>query len=154
MAEQQKWYASQPDYENMGLSLQSHTEAFYGHLGRARELTKKAEDSGIRADSKENAGISDENAATREAAFGNMAEAKTVAAAGVKLAPTSQAVDVEAELAYAAAGDSERKAWHRIWCNHRPGQGVGQSAPGACPTAVCHRVFWRILSRTPVNAAA
>ena len=108
MAEHQKWYASQPDYENSGLSLQSDTEAFYGHLGKARELTKKAEDSGIRADSKESAGISDENAAIREAAFGNFAEAKTVAAAGVKLAPTSQAVDVEAGLAYAAAGDIAR----------------------------------------------
>jgi len=57
---------------------------------------------------KEDAGISDENAAIREAAFGNFAEAKTVAAAGVKLAPTSQAVDVEAGLAYAAAGDIAR----------------------------------------------
>src|SRR5262249_38784766 len=80
MAEQQKWYASQPDYENSGLSLQSDTEAFYGHLGKAREFAKKAEESGIRADSKEGAGISDENAAIREAAFGNFREAKTVAA--------------------------------------------------------------------------
>ena len=52
MAEHLKWYANQLDYENSGLSLQSDTEAFYGHLGKARELTKKAEGSGIRADSK------------------------------------------------------------------------------------------------------
>ena len=108
MAEQQKWYASQPDYENSGLSLQSDTEAFYGLLGKAREATKKAEESGIRADSKESAGIWDENAAIREAAFGNLAEARTVAATGVKLAPTSQSVDVEAGLAYAMAGDTAR----------------------------------------------
>ena len=108
MVEQQKWFASQSDYETWGLSLQSDTEAFYGLLGKARELTKKAEESGIRADSKESAGIWDENAAIREAAFGNLAEAKTVAAAGVKLAPTSQSVDVEAGLAYAMAGDTAR----------------------------------------------
>ena len=33
MAEQQKWYAGQPDYENNGLSLASDTEAYSGHLG-------------------------------------------------------------------------------------------------------------------------
>ena len=37
-----------------------------------------------------------------------MTEAKTVAAVGVKLAPTSQSVDVEAGLAYAMTGDTVR----------------------------------------------
>ena len=42
-----------------------------GHLGKARELTKRAVDSAIRADSKENGAIWQANAALRQAAFGN-----------------------------------------------------------------------------------
>jgi tetratricopeptide (TPR) repeat protein len=57
MAEQQQWYAGKPDYENEGLALASDTEAYGGHLGKARELTKRAVDSAIRADSKEGGAI-------------------------------------------------------------------------------------------------
>jgi serine/threonine protein kinase/tetratricopeptide (TPR) repeat protein len=108
LAEQQKWYAGQPDYENFGLSLESDTEAYSGHLGKARELTKRSVESAIHADSKENGGIWHENAALREAAFGNPTEAKQAAANGLKLTPTSQGVGVEAALAYAMAGDTAR----------------------------------------------
>ena len=53
MAEQQRWLADKPDYENFGLALASDTEAYGGRLGKARELTKRAVDSAVRADSKE-----------------------------------------------------------------------------------------------------
>ena len=53
MAEQQQWFAGKPDFENYGLALASDTEAYGGHMGKARELTKRAVDSAIRADSKE-----------------------------------------------------------------------------------------------------
>jgi tetratricopeptide (TPR) repeat protein len=108
MDEQQKWFASQHDAENIGFSLVSETEASAGHLGKARELIKRSVDSAIRADSKETGAIWEENAALREAAFGNILNAKLSAAAGLKLAPTSQAVAVEAALAYAMAGDTAR----------------------------------------------
>jgi serine/threonine protein kinase/tetratricopeptide (TPR) repeat protein len=108
MAEQQQWFAGQPDVEDSGLSLASDTEAFGGHLGKARELTKRSVDSAIRADSKETGAVWQENTALREAAFGNAAEAKRGAAAGLKLAPTSQGVEVEAALAFAMAGDAAR----------------------------------------------
>ena len=62
MAEQQQWFAGKPE-ENFGLSLASDTEAYAGHLGKARELTKRAVDSAIRADSKENGAIWQANAA-------------------------------------------------------------------------------------------
>ena len=65
MAEQQQWFAGKPDYENFGLALASDTEAYAGHLGKARELTKRAVDSAIRADSKENGAIWQANAALR-----------------------------------------------------------------------------------------
>jgi tetratricopeptide (TPR) repeat protein len=108
MAEEQHWFTSQPDVENQGLSLASDTEAYTGHLGRARELTKRSVDSAIRADSKENGAIWQENAAVREAAFGNAEESKHAAAEALKLAPTSQGVEVEATLAFAMAGDAAR----------------------------------------------
>jgi tetratricopeptide (TPR) repeat protein len=108
MAEQQKWFAGQPDYENVGLSLASDTEAYSGHLGKARELTKRSVESAIHADSREGGAVWHENAALREAVFGNATEAKQAAAEGLKLSPTSQGVGVEAGLAYAMAGDTAR----------------------------------------------
>jgi eukaryotic-like serine/threonine-protein kinase len=107
MAEQQQWFAGKPE-ENVGLSLASDTEAYAGHLGKARELTKRSVDSAIRNDSKENGAIWLENAAVREAAFGNLTQAKQSADEGLKLVPTSQGVEVEATFAYAMAGDTAR----------------------------------------------
>jgi len=107
MAEQQQWFAGKPE-ENQGLSLASDTEAYGGHLGKARELTKRAVGSAIRADSKETGAIWQENAAIEQAAYGDTAEARQSAADGLKLVPTSQAVEVEAALAYAMAGDTAR----------------------------------------------
>jgi tetratricopeptide (TPR) repeat protein len=62
MAEQQQWFAGQPEAENMGLSLASDTEAYAGHLGKAWEVPKRSVDSAVRADSKESGAIWRENA--------------------------------------------------------------------------------------------
>ncbi len=77
-------------------------------LRKARELTKRAVDSAIRADSKESGAIWQANAALQQAAYGNPAEARQSAAEALKLAPTSQGVEVEAALAFAMAGDTAR----------------------------------------------
>jgi len=106
MAEQQQWFAGKPEYENFRLALASDTEAYAGHLGKARDLTKRSVNSAIRADSKESGATWQENAALREAAFGNATEARRTAAAGLKLAPASQGVGVEAALAFAMARDT------------------------------------------------
>lgn len=108
MAQQQQWFAGKPDVAHFGLSLASDTEAYAGHLSKARALTTQAVNSAIQADSKENAAIWWENAALREAAFGNLEEAKRDAAEGLKLAPDRQDVQVAAALAYAMAGDTTR----------------------------------------------
>jgi DNA-binding winged helix-turn-helix (wHTH) protein/tetratricopeptide (TPR) repeat protein len=107
MREQQQWFAGKPE-ENMGLALASDTEAYGGHLGKARELTKRAVDSAIRADSKENAAIWQANTALQQAAYGNPVEARQSAAEALKLSPASQGVEVEAALAFAMAGDATR----------------------------------------------
>jgi tetratricopeptide (TPR) repeat protein len=108
MAEQQRWYAGNPEYENFGLALASDTEAYGGHLGKALELSKQAVDSAIRADNKESGAIWQAIAAQREAAYGNATEARKSAAEALKLAPTSQSVESEAALAFAMAGDTAR----------------------------------------------
>jgi serine/threonine protein kinase/tetratricopeptide (TPR) repeat protein len=108
MAEQERWFAGQPDNENNGFLLASDSEAYAGHLAKARELTHRSIDLATRADSKETGAISGAIAAQREAAFGNAAKAKQAAAEALKLVPTSQGVEDEAALAYAIAGDATR----------------------------------------------
>ncbi len=103
-----------PAVENFGLSLDSDSEAYAGHLSKARERTRQAVDSAIRADSKETGAIWWENAALREAAFRCSGEAKQAAAEGLKLYPASQSVQVEAALAYAMAVTPRgRNPWQR-----------------------------------------
>ena len=107
MVEQQQWFAGKPE-EHFGLSLASDTEAYAGHLRKARELTKRSVDSAIRADNKEEGAIWQAIAAQREVAFGNAGEAKQAAVEAMKLVPTSQGVEDEATLAFAMAGDTAR----------------------------------------------
>jgi eukaryotic-like serine/threonine-protein kinase len=108
MAEQEQWFAGKPHYETFGLALSSDTEAFAGHLEKARELTRRAVDLALRADDKEGAAIDLAIAAQREAAYGNAIEARKNATEALKLAPTSQGAEAEAAVAFAMAGDSAR----------------------------------------------
>jgi serine/threonine protein kinase/tetratricopeptide (TPR) repeat protein len=107
MAEQQQWFTGKPE-ENFGLALASDTEAYAGHVGKARELTKRAVDSAIRADGKETGAIWQAIAAQRGAAYGNATEARLQAAQALKLAPESKGVESEAALAFALVGDTVR----------------------------------------------
>ena len=121
LAQQQQWYADKPDFENWGFALASDTEAYSGHLGKARELTRRAVDSAARVDNKENGALDLAIAAQREAAYGNIAEARHSAADALKLAPTNQSGEVEAALAFAMAGDTARA--------ESLGQDLGQRFP-------------------------
>jgi eukaryotic-like serine/threonine-protein kinase len=109
MEEQQKWFAGQPE-ENFGLAMAADTEAYAGHVGKARQLTKLAVDSAIRSDSKETGATWQANLALQQAAYGNAAEARQLASDALHLAPASQGVDVEVALALAMAGDTGRTA--------------------------------------------
>jgi serine/threonine protein kinase/tetratricopeptide (TPR) repeat protein len=109
MAVEHQWFAGQPDLvSSIGLSLASDSEAYAGHAAKARELTKRSIDSAIRADSKETGAVSQAIAAQWEAASGNAGEAKQQAAGSLMLVPNNQAVEVEAALAFAMAGDTVR----------------------------------------------
>ena len=104
--EQAAWFRSQPDSEHFGLALESDTLAYSGQLSKARDFTKQAMESAVRNDSKENAAIWQDNQALREAAFGNLAEARSNAEAALKLEPGSQSAQLEAALALAMAGEN------------------------------------------------
>jgi len=106
MAEQQQWLEGKPEYDTFGLALASETEAYGGRLAKARELTKRAVDSAIRADDKETGAIWQANASVQQAAFGNLAEAQQSAAEALKLVPASRGPEVEAALAFAMAGNA------------------------------------------------
>jgi DNA-binding winged helix-turn-helix (wHTH) protein/tetratricopeptide (TPR) repeat protein len=108
MAEQEKWFAGKPHYETYGLALASDTEAYSGHVNKARELTRRAVDLALRADDKEGGAVDLAIAAQREAAYGNVADARKDATEALKLAPTSQGAEAEAALAFAMAGDTAR----------------------------------------------
>jgi tetratricopeptide (TPR) repeat protein len=107
MASEEQWFSGTP-LENFGLALSSDTEAFAGHVRRAREIDQRAVASAIHADSKEIGALWLENGALRDAAFGDDRGAQQEAAAGLKIAPMGQGVDVEAALAFAMAGDASR----------------------------------------------
>jgi serine/threonine protein kinase/Tfp pilus assembly protein PilF len=108
MAKQLDWFRSNPAAENTGLALASDTEAYAGHLTKARDLTEKAIASAIQNDNRENAAIWQAVAAQREAAFGYAAEADKAAAEALKISPTSQPAKSEATLAFAMAGSAAR----------------------------------------------
>jgi serine/threonine protein kinase/tetratricopeptide (TPR) repeat protein len=108
MEQEQKWFEAHPDDANFGLSMAADTEAYGGRLGKARELSRKAADSAVHIDAKEDGGIWLETNALEEAAFGSPALARQQAAEGIKLSPESQGIIVEAALAYAMAGDTAR----------------------------------------------
>jgi serine/threonine protein kinase/tetratricopeptide (TPR) repeat protein len=108
MAKQEEWYASNAQSESWGLALASDTEAYFGHLNKAKELTRHAVDSAVRSDSKENGAVWLTIAAQREAAYGDAKSASQLADEGTKLAPESAAVGSEAALAFAMAGETAR----------------------------------------------
>ena len=108
MVQQQRWFASQPIYENYGLALAAYSEAYAGHVNGARELTRLAVESALRADNKEDAAMYRANAALQEAAYGNSVEFRQSSIEALKLAPGNPSVAVQLALAFALAGDTAR----------------------------------------------
>jgi len=107
MARQVAWAAGKPGTEDLLLSFQSDTEAYYGHVARARDYSRRAVDAAVRADSKETAALWQVNAALREAEFGSPAAAKQGVAAALTLAP-GRDVKLFAALTLAQAGEAAR----------------------------------------------
>jgi len=107
MQEQVAWSAGKPGDEDQLLSKQSDTEAYYGRLKRARDFSRRAVDSAVRADSKEISAFWQLNAALREAESGNTTFARQGVTAALALSPGRDA-KVVAALTLARIGDVPR----------------------------------------------
>ena len=108
MAEQKAWFVEKSQSEHEILSFESDTEAYSGHLDKARELTRRAVESAVRANNKESAANWHLNAALREAAFGDLPEARRAATSALSLARAGRDSEASAALAFAMTGDSAR----------------------------------------------
>ena len=71
---------TRPEYEDLLLALQADTAAYFGHLGKAREFSRKAADSAEHTGKRETAAGDVAVAALREALFGDAAKAQQAAA--------------------------------------------------------------------------
>ena len=117
MSEQLQWFAGEPEYASEALAMASATEAYGGHLGKARELTKRAVDIAIRADSKENGAIYQANAALEQAAYGNRYRSPTVGGRSVE-ARSHESGSRSRSCACVCHGGrygTGRLAWRKTW---------------------------------------
>ena len=89
------------------LADQADTEAFHGHLAKARDYSRKAVDASLVADAREDAAGWKATAAMREAEFGNAAAAVQDGKDALALS-SSRNVQVAAALAFARAGDQRQ----------------------------------------------
>lgn len=94
--------------EDMMLAMEADTEAYYGHLKKARELSRQAVESARKAELAEPAAIWQGLAALREAAFGNAGEARKGAEEVLRLAPASRDAQTLAALVVAWSGDEKQ----------------------------------------------
>ena len=105
MAEQVTWAAGKRGVEDLLLSVQSDTEAYYGRLKKADELSSRAVESAKQNDAPETAALWQGNLAIRHAEFGDSAGARRAAAEVLALNPGRDARLIAA-LAWARAGAS------------------------------------------------
>ena len=101
------WSVARLGADNMLLNAEANTEAFSGHMQKARELHRLAAESALRAGQKEVAAGREMLAAFPEAEFGNAAQARRETAAALALAPTRNVRSLAA-FVLARAGDSDR----------------------------------------------
>jgi tetratricopeptide (TPR) repeat protein len=106
MKQQADWAIGKTGAEAWMFSLESDTEAWFGKLGKARELSRQAVDSSRRSDEKESAALWQANAAIRDALYGNPDVARQYAVAAANLAQGSPDVKAQAGLAFALAADA------------------------------------------------
>ncbi len=107
MAKQLDWATGKPGVEDIFLSTQSDTEAYFGRLNKAREFSRRAVESARHNDAKETGALWQSNAALREAEFGNPAAARQQADAALALA-SSRDIETLATMTYARIGDTAR----------------------------------------------
>ena len=108
MQEQSLWATGKPE-EDGQLSDESDTEAYYGRLRKARELTRKAVESAKRNGSTDTAALWQVNEALREAEFGNTALARKAVADAMSLSSRPD-IELLGALALARSGDTAQSS--------------------------------------------
>ncbi len=107
MARQVASAAGKAGDQDLLLALEADTVAYFGHLGKAREFSRRAADSAEREGEKETAAGYYAVSALREALFGDPAKTRQQAASA-KVRPTGRDLDYAMALASAYAGDDSR----------------------------------------------
>ena len=107
MREQLQWAVGKPRTEDVLLSAQSATEAYYGRIKNARQYSRRAVESALRSDAAETASIKTGYEAIREAELGNSAIAQRLAQDALGQDPGRDG-RVWAAIAFARSGNVER----------------------------------------------
>src|ERR1700730_15784309 len=107
MSDQAAWFTDRPEIQNEMLALEAETEGYAGHLNKARELTRRAVDSALRADNKGGTSIWELEGAFREWIFGE-SDARERAIAGMNIAPDSPEAQEFGALVLAGSVDAKR----------------------------------------------
>jgi eukaryotic-like serine/threonine-protein kinase len=107
MQQQLAWANGRVGEDHWLLDMQSGTEAYFGRLAKARELSHRAVESAMRADARETGALWQAAAGLHEAELGNAAAARHEAEAAIALVPGKD-IRCVAALTLALAGDSAK----------------------------------------------
>ncbi|MBV9572838.1 MAG: protein kinase, partial [Acidobacteriales bacterium] len=107
MQQQLAWAEGKPGMEDQIFTFQADTEAYFGRLSKARDLSRRAEESATHAGSMEAAAVWQGMAALHEAEVGNKILARERAESSLNLA-AGRDVEVLTALAFARIGDVAR----------------------------------------------
>lgn len=108
MEREMAWSVGKAGGEDDILALQADTEAYAGHVQKARELSRRAVEVAQNSQLNEPAAIWQGIAALREAMYGNLEEARKGADKVLEIAPNSRDAQVLAILVLARTGDVRR----------------------------------------------
>jgi eukaryotic-like serine/threonine-protein kinase len=107
MQQQVAWASGKPGDEDVLLSMQSDTEAYYGRVVKAQDFTRRAVNSAVRAGSKETAALWQANSALRMAEVGLISVAREEANSALRLS-SGRDVKLIAAFTFARAGENHR----------------------------------------------
>src|SRR5207302_1200896 len=108
MEHEMEWAVGKAGGEDAMLALQADTEAYAGHLQKARELSRQAVQAAQAANLAEPAAIWQGTAALRDAVYGKTQEAHAEAEKVMDIAPNSRDARTLAILVFARTGDLRR----------------------------------------------
>lgn len=108
MRREMEWSVGKAGGEDAMLALQADTEAYAGHLQKARELSRRAVESAQAANLAEPAAIWEGISALRDAVYGKTQEARSGADRVLTIAPNSRDAQTLAILVLARIGESRR----------------------------------------------